>query len=104
MGPLTSARWEAGVDFYPIVAEALGGLGQDTVGLIQAIGTLIGQQSSNLVSPNPTSHLFHRFANRSVAGECVPLEPLATFSPSSSGQCHLTPMYNAYLISCCEYV
>ena len=53
---------EVGVDFHPIVAEALGGVGQDMVELIQALGTLINQCINSLDSPNPTSHLFHRVA------------------------------------------
>ena len=57
-----SACRAAGVDFFPIVAETFGGLGQDTIHLIRSLGELIAQRVSHLDSYDPTSHLFYRFA------------------------------------------
>ena len=58
-----SACRDAGVDFSPIVAETLGGLGQDTIHLVRSLGDLIAQRVvSHLDSYDPTSHLFYRLA------------------------------------------
>ena len=58
-----SACRGAGVDFPPIVAETLGGLGQDTIHLVRSLGDLIAQRVvSHLDSYDPTSHLFYRLA------------------------------------------
>ena len=73
-----SACRDAGVDFPPIVAETLGGLGQygrvrstqtliilgqDTIHLVRSLGNLIAQRVvSHLDSYDPTSHLFYRLA------------------------------------------
>ena len=58
-----SACRGAGVEFSPIVAETLGGLGQDTIHLVRSLGDLIAQRVVNhLDSYDPTSHLFYRLA------------------------------------------
>ena len=53
---------EAGVDFYPIVAESLGGRCQDTILFIREIGSLISQRVSKFDSADPTSQLFNHVA------------------------------------------
>ena len=57
----------AGVEFVPVVAETLGGLADDTIQTIKAIGRAISQRttsssSSSLSSPSSTTQLFHCFA------------------------------------------
>ena len=52
----------SGVHFLPIVAEALGGLGQDTVQLVRSLGKSIAQQAFCQEATTPTSQLFHRLA------------------------------------------
>ena len=51
-----------GIHFLPIVAETLGGLGQDTIHLVRSLGKSIAQQASCQDSTSPTSQLFHRLA------------------------------------------
>ena len=50
------------VDFLPIVAETLGGLGQDTIDLVRFVGVSIAQRSSCHGVSSPTNQLFHRIA------------------------------------------
>ncbi len=47
---------------FPIVAETLGGLGQDTIRLVRSLGKSIAQQACFQDSTSPTSQLFHRLA------------------------------------------
>ena len=56
-----------GTDFIPLVAETLGGLGEDTIRTVAAIGRAIGDRSG---SPDPSStskHLFGRLASSPVS-------------------------------------
>ena len=52
----------AGVDFIPIVAEALGGLAEDSVNIIRAFGKAIAQRVGPQDSSTCSKHLFHRVA------------------------------------------
>lgn len=55
----------AGVDFVPVVAETLGGLADDTIQTIEAIGRAISHRSissSSSSSSSCTTQLFHHFA------------------------------------------
>ena len=57
-----SACRSTGVDFLPIVAETLGGLGQDTIQVVRSIGESIAQRISYQDASSPTSQLFRRLA------------------------------------------
>ena len=50
------------VEFVPIVAETLGGLGEDSISIIRTIGKAISQCVSPDNSTITTTHLFHRLA------------------------------------------
>ena len=52
------------IDFISLVAETLGGLAEDTIFIIRAIGQAIGLRaaSSEARAPNCTRHLFLRVA------------------------------------------
>ena len=52
-----------GVNFIPIVAETLGGLGEETINIIGAIGNAIDRRVTMTHSTSSTKkHLFHRLA------------------------------------------
>ena len=76
----------AGVDFVPIVAEALGGLAEDSIFTIRSIRVAISQRVSPQDSTTCTKQLFHRVAIAlwAVAGKCLPLaaSPAQTFPQS----------------------
>lgn len=57
-----SACRSTGVDFLPIVAETLGGLGQDAIQVVRSIGESIAQRISYQDASSPTSQLFRRLA------------------------------------------
>ena len=50
------------MDFIPIVAESLGGLAEDTISIVYAIGKAIAQRTDPESSSTIVSQLFHRFA------------------------------------------
>ena len=52
----------AGVDFFPLVAETLGGLAKDTITMIRSIGKALGQRSNPLDPQSCSKHLFGRFS------------------------------------------
>ncbi len=52
-----------GITFTPIVAETLGGLCEDTINTVRAIGEAIDQRvNPSYSTPSCTKHLFHRLA------------------------------------------
>ena len=55
-----SACRSAGIDFIPIVAEALGGLAEDTITTIKAIGQAIANRTNITEQAPTTKHLFGR--------------------------------------------
>ena len=57
-----SACRSSGIDFLPIVAETLGGLGEDTIQVVRAIGDCIAQRVSSQDTTSPTNQLFRRLA------------------------------------------
>ena len=76
----------SGVHFLPIVAEALGGLGQDTVQLVRSLGKSIAQQAFCQEATTPTSQLFHRLAIALWRGNaCLWLHRHPPLPPSVDG-------------------
>ena len=75
-----------GTDFIPLVAETLGGLGEDTIRTVAAIGRAIGHRSG---SPDPSStskHLFGRLAIALWRGNaCLWLHRHPSLLPSLDG-------------------
>ena len=75
-----------GTDFIPLVAETLGGLGEDTIRTVAAIGRAIGDRSG---SPDPSStskHLFGRLAIALWRGNaCLWLHRHPSLLPSLDG-------------------
>ena len=52
---------DTGVEFIPVVAEMLGGLFEDKIGIISYLATAISQ-SMNSSDPSSHNHLFRRVA------------------------------------------
>ena len=50
---------DTGVEFVPVVAETLGGLSEDTVGIIKSLATAISQRTDSS-DPSSHNHLFQR--------------------------------------------
>ena len=76
----------AGVDFVPIVAEALGGLAEDSISTIRSIGIAISQRVSPQDSTTCTKQLFHRVAIALWRGNaCLWLHRQPTLSPTVDG-------------------
>ena len=76
----------AGVDFVPIVAEALGGLAEDSIFTIRSIGVAIFQRVSPQDSTTCTKQLFHRVAIALRQGNaCLCLHRQPTLSPTVDG-------------------
>ena len=50
---------DTGVEFVPVVAETLGGLSADTVGIIRSLATAISQHTDSS-DPSSHNHLFQR--------------------------------------------
>ena len=48
----------AGVEFFPLVAETLGGLAKDPIHIISSIGKMLGQRSNPSDPATSISHLF----------------------------------------------
>ena len=75
-----------GTDFIPLVAETLGGLGEDTIRTVAAIGRAIADRSG---SPDPSStskNLFGRFAIALWRGNaCLWLHRHPSLPPSLDG-------------------
>ena len=57
-----SACRSVGVEFVPFVIETLGGLSEDTISTIRAIGRAVGQRSGTSDLSRTTKHLFGRVA------------------------------------------
>ena len=76
----------AGVEFIPIVAETLGGLAEDTVNTVLAIGKAIAQCTGPHVSSTSTSQLFHRLAIALWRGNaCLWIHRHPSLPPSVDG-------------------
>ena len=76
----------AGVEFVPIVAETLGGLAEDTVNTVRAIGKAIAQRTGPHVSSTSTSQLFHRLAIALWRGNaCLWIHRHPSLPPSVDG-------------------
>ena len=76
----------AGVDFVPIVAEALGGLAEDSISTIRSLGIAISQRVSPQDSTTCTKQLFHRVAIALWRGNaCLWLHRQPTLSPTVDG-------------------
>ena len=81
-----SACRSAGVTFIPVVAEALGGLAEDTISIIKSFGESIAQRAAPFDSTACTKQLFRRFAITLWRGNSVLwLRRLPTFAPSVDG-------------------
>ena len=52
----------AGIDFIPIVAEYLGGLAEDTIFMVRAIGKAVSHRTTIDIPSISISQLFHRLA------------------------------------------
>ena len=52
----------AGVEFFPLVAETLGGLAKNTIHIISSIGKIFGQCSNPSDPATSISHLFVRLS------------------------------------------
>ena len=76
-----------GVSFIPIVAETLGGLGEDSINTIRAIGEAINQRATHTHSTSSSvKHLFHRLAIALWRGNaCLWLHRQQTLPPSVDG-------------------
>ena len=72
-----------GVNFIPIVAETLGGLGEETINIIGAIGNAIDRRVTMTHSTSSIKkHLFHRLAIAFWRGHaCLPV----ALPPSADG-------------------
>ena len=57
-----SACRSVGMEYIPFVAETLGGLAEDAITTIRAIGQAVGQRSGSLDPTTSTRHLFGRVA------------------------------------------
>ena len=57
-----SACRSVGVEFLPLVFETLGGLAEDSISTIHAIGEAVGQRMGTPVSTSTAKHLFGRTA------------------------------------------
>ena len=76
----------AGVEFIPVVAETLGGLAEDTIKTVCAIGKAIAQRSSPHISSTTTSQLFHRLAISLWRGNaCLWIHRHPSLPPSVDG-------------------
>ncbi len=76
-----------GVNFIPIVAETLGGLGEEAINIIGAIGNAIDRRVTMTHSTSSTKkHLFHRLAIALWRGNaCLWLHRQQTLPPSADG-------------------
>ena len=76
-----------GVNFIPIVAETLGGLGEEAINIIGAIGNAIDRRVTLTHSISSTKkHLFHRLAIALWRGNaCLWLHRQQTLPPSADG-------------------
>ena len=82
-----SACCSAGVDFIPIVAEALGSLVEDTIMIVRRLGEFITQcvgQDSPGSTQTPCKHLFHRLAIAAPCGGGMPACGYIASLPSPS--------------------
>ena len=81
-----SACHSAGVDFIPIMAEALGGQASDAIATIKSIGKAISLRAGPQVYTSCTKQLFHRVAITLWRGNaCLWLHRLPTLPPSVDG-------------------
>ena len=80
---LASCR-SAGVEFVPVVAETLGGLAEDSIRTVRAIGRAIAQRaSSSSDTSTATTQLFRRLAWRGNA--CLWLHRQLPLPPTVDG-------------------
>ena len=79
----------SGFHFLPIVAEALGGLGQDTISLVRSLGKSIAQQAFLPGGYNPNISALPQTCHRPWEGECLPLATSPPTPPPLCGWDHL---------------
>ena len=81
-----SACRSTGTDFVPLVAETLGGLAEDTISTISAIGRAASDRTGPLDSGSLTKQLFKRLAITLWRGNaCLWLHRFPTLPPSLDG-------------------
>ena len=93
-----SACRAVGVEFVPIVAKTLGGLAEDSIATVRALGKAIAQRTDPENYPSCTRQLYHRLGIALWRGNARLLLHRQPSLPPLSGRCYLI------VIPYCNYV